>query len=114
MRSSDWSSDLCSSDLCHAVAEHVFRKPVRGLFVTERGPQEIAFGAGVFRPDARMRRFVAFGEAQNFVVLLLGEVACQVVFVESLHDDDDRKSVVEGKRVYGRAALGGRSYMKRN
>src|SRR3546814_18319996 len=85
MRISDWSSDVCSSDLVRfrPLAEHVDRA----------GPGEVA----VLRGDADPQRVVTVGLQVDV------ERAAHVVLPAG-----DRKSVVSGKSVSVRVDLGGR------
>src|SRR3546814_19751186 len=91
MRISDWSSDVCSSDL------HKWR----GGHMDMQGG---GFGAGDLT-------------AAQHVRLAGGGVAAPVAPVANHHRDElmigeDRKSVVEGKSVSERVALGGRRINK--
>src|SRR3546814_11319663 len=95
MRISDWSSDVCSSDLAPVIA-----------------PQP-ADGAGLFAQLAfghRDHRHLRNGGMAQQRRLHLGRVD-----VESAANDlvlEDRKSVVSGKGVSVRVALGGRRSFK--
>src|SRR3546814_20603278 len=100
MRISDWSSDVCSSDLGEVV-----------------GRPEHGWGQGpvVGWADAVTE---VVGEAQT--VGLLGipgdverAVVVQPVVERAQADEVDRKSVVEGKRVSVRVDRGGRGRIKK-
>src|SRR3546814_18930479 len=81
MRSSDWSSDVCSSYLIHAA-------PRREIL------HRIAKGAGT---GNRVGPFAAGANTARRI----GDPA------RSFRPDRDRNSVVLGKSVYGRVAIGG-------
>src|SRR3546814_18352695 len=88
MRISDWSSDLCSSDLrlaLHAVGRTAARRKRRDRGSRQRGghPFRIAAGSVCDRLD------------------------------RAGHRHPDRKSVVQGKRVSVRVVLGGRRIIKK-
>src|SRR3546814_13425333 len=99
MRISDWSSDVCSSDL----------------------PGDVDFGRGLGEGEVA-------GAETHFEIALeeraheLGQGALEVgeagVLVDQqafdLVEHRDRKSVVSGKSVSVRVALGGRSIIKKN
>src|SRR3546814_17503038 len=111
MRISDWSSDVCSSDLgevggaAHAqrqqdVAEHGVRMDVGAGALqrlepcVHRGAEDVGVG-GVIDPAAARRRLAAV-------------VAAAVVDLLA-----DRTSVVSGKSVSVRVDLGGRRIIKK-
>src|SRR3546814_15876720 len=97
MRISDWSSDVCSSDLLLAMLRRHFdadRLMATGLAVLLRLPD----GASDL---AVAREMLAFG---MFPAPLSAWYASA----------RDRKSVVEGKRVSVRVDLGGRRIFKKN
>src|SRR3546814_14879778 len=108
MRISDWSSDVCSSDLKED------RRPVGGEIV---GGEPIALhqhrigrdGAHVRYEPAKMPGDLPVG---RFVVLDRGRnAAC---FAQAVNLDHlDRKSVVSGKSVSVRVDLGGRRIIKK-
>src|SRR3546814_1956489 len=85
MRISDWSSDVCSSDL----HESVFR---------EVGGLEPESAADVARDDAKL----GFGNVED----VLRQFGARGM--------GDRKSVVYGKSVSVRVDLGGRRIIKKN
>src|SRR3546814_12968794 len=111
MRISDWSSDLCSSDLSP-------RTPGRGgtrLYVrrTIAAPQPSAFpyaqvqGSSGDRPSSPL----IYKHGVHFRTMPL-----QMLAVQSRADcanNVDRKSVVSGKSVAVRVDLGGRSIIKK-
>src|SRR3546814_20841467 len=99
MRISDWSSDVCSSDLCDFGVDAAF-----GLVPTAPA----ARARVIARLDLRRARRAA----DRGVTFGLQRVARQVVRleigVEHLARPVDRKSVGSGKRVSVRGDLGGR------
>src|SRR3546814_17663666 len=91
MRISDWSSDVCSSDLVGIVGQ----------------PAEIAQHA--FRPALQQQLGLAridFADEVAATPEILHAFALQLLLV-------DRKSVVEGKSVSVRVDLGGRRIIKK-
>src|SRR3546814_19975181 len=93
MRISDWSSDVCSSDLAVAPAGQVVQRPGNHLLARARlaENQHIGLGPG--------QRADLFAQAQHR--LGLSEQARRQLLPV------DRKSVVEGKSVSVRVVLGG-------
>src|SRR3546814_15768050 len=109
MRISDWSSDVCSSDLGQELAAEA--APARG-----RKPRAARLHAA--SPAVTMRRMHRFA----FITLLLlvsslAQAAQPVATVRVGFDRDgvpsDRKSVVEGKSVSVRVDLGGRRIIQK-
>src|SRR3546814_19678970 len=92
MRISDWSSDVCSSDLCLAL------KAGR-----ESGKQRRANA----RNDGQHHHLDARGN--HIAEYTLGQERCLV----PERKRQDRKSVVEGKSVSVRVDLGGRRIIKK-
>src|SRR3546814_14493747 len=130
MRISDWSSDVCSSDLCG----NVFAKTFTGLHFRSCSMSS-ASTAGDSRFDGRYN-----GSSRPFqppsacsccsVALILtltnsepkrassGGVEIRVIFARPRHlppgpTREDRKSVVKGKSVSVRVDLGGRRILKK-
>src|SRR3546814_12703944 len=104
MRISDWSSDVCSSDLdgllvgaLDLVEEALGQAPDRGhgalLILRQAGEHEL-LGSGLVTPRAKHRQH--FRPQRERV----------------LHFALDRKSVGEGKSVSVRVDLGGRRIVK--
>src|SRR3546814_11183096 len=95
MRISDWSSDVCSSDLHHAaqVAQQFARKLLRHEHLLARA-------------QLRVGRQRAQVERQR------GELVPGHVVQFARHAD--RKRVVEGKSVSVRVDIGGRRIIKKN
>src|SRR3546814_15956215 len=93
MRISDWSSDVCSSDL-HAVIAHDHHR-----LVAEPGDHALGLVAQPHAVIAVVDRDAA-EEAHGVLV--------------DRQDAADRKSVVEGKSVSVRVDLGGRRIIKKN
>src|SRR3546814_19790373 len=99
MRISDWSSDVCSSDLRNARVEVA-------AGIAEKAQGSVHQG-GIGRPAARRRRLQRSGHAIGAAPRLhrdLGSVENQAI---------DRKSVVSGKSVSVRVELGGRRRSKK-
>src|SRR3546814_10961234 len=96
MRISDWSSDVCSSDLDNANRGNLLARRARntGRVDVDRTFGKFAFGASLKGASHR------FDNAANTV--RLGGYA-----------PDDRKSVVSGKSVSVRVDLGGRRIFKK-
>src|SRR3546814_20859613 len=108
MRISDWSSDVCSSDLriaADADGRGLAQARIAGLEhrligqrAGARDDADAALGEDVARHDADL----AFAGRQQ-----AGAVGADQARLA------DRKSVVEGKRVSVRVDLGGRSIIKK-
>src|SRR3546814_21197812 len=96
MRISDWSSDVCSSDLESASYAQGGRGPALGLAHAER-VGEVACGG--LRVAGRFPQGRPAGRHQGAVLRFPWQV--------------DRKSVVEGKSVSVRVDLGGRRLIKK-
>src|SRR3546814_21070664 len=128
MRISDWSSDVCSSDLgevggaAHAqrqqdVAEHGVRMDVGAGALqrlepcVHRGAEDVGVG-GVIDPAAARRRLAAVVAAAVVDLLRVGFGEEQAVGVGRALVAD-RKSVVSGKSVSGRVVTGGRRIIKK-
>src|SRR3546814_15838816 len=121
MRISDWSSDVCSSDLL-SITKQSLGRVLHDL--QERGLVESRVGASDRRQ--RLLRLSPAGEAlerELYEQLRTGvadayrragqsAVAGFWTVLEGLIPED-RKSVVEGKRVSGRLAPGGRVNLKK-
>src|SRR3546814_13246612 len=92
MRISDWSSDVCSSDLIHRVEQYAFqnRAQPKGTGFTLKG----SLGNRFQRVGTELQVYTLHFEQLG---ILLG----------------DRKRVVWGKRVSVRVDLGGRSIIKK-
>src|SRR3546814_20268811 len=113
MRISDWSSDVCSSDLAlallHALAEE--------LEIGTRGSLGIADFTQQVAKMRTIRQHIFLGafmftldyDGDRTQPLVVGELQ----FVSILHDDVDRKSVGSGKRVSVRVDLGGVRIIKK-
>src|SRR3546814_14180813 len=96
MRISDWSSDVCSSDL-------VVPGELRGdLLLVE------AAGSGQ-GPDQHPAQVLVDGESVEGE----GTVQQRLEVVQRRRVVRDRKSVVQGKRVSVRVAIGGRRIIKK-
>src|SRR3546814_14595233 len=102
MRISDWSSDVCSSDLRHRRGGHRRGPALRGA---RQGRRQGRRGART--RNARARRPRAGLAAAGRGRLLPGRDQGRA----EIHGD--RKSVVKGKSVSVRVALGGRRSSKK-
>src|SRR3546814_17132846 len=90
MRISDWSSDVCSSDLDGGRDVHGVRPDRQGAGGEGAGDHDLDGACGVRDVEAALR-------------------ACGLPGPRGLREEhEDRKSVVEGKSVSGRVDLGGR------
>src|SRR3546814_11731470 len=101
MRISDWSSDVCSSDLTGvklAVAVAAMLLAFVALVALANG---LLGGIGGW-----------FGQPDLSFQQLLGWLFAPVMFLIGIPWSEDRKSVVEGKCVSGRVDLGGRGFIK--
>src|SRR3546814_18340693 len=114
MRISDWTSDVCSSDLCGAanvgregLAEdlrimitvgEIFAPDAQAVSPVGRFPADRCIDQSL---GAVTQPIVDLGEAPGIIVDVTGEA------------DVDRKSVVKGKRVYVRVDLGGGRTIKK-
>src|SRR3546814_20906292 len=95
MRISDWSSDVCSSDLRCAALE-----------VDEWKAASKDGQWGGLQPLCRRRR--------PTVQPVAGDRSCQIeTFAREPANGEDRKSVVSGKSVSVRVDLGGRRIIKK-
>src|SRR3546814_11646849 len=103
MRISDWSSDVCSSDLLHVpghTPEHL------ALVVTDRtrGPEPWFVLTG---------HTLMVGDMGRTELASAAEAGARTLFRSAEQLRADRKSVVEGKRVAVRVDLGGRRLLKK-
>src|SRR3546814_19673231 len=103
MRISDWSSDVCSSDLCRELAGEFFTKTATGVGILS-----------VKEPESRLRARLIdnlSGHAR------LSEVAVAAFTIKAWNarraGRTDRKSVVSGKSVSVRVDLGGGRVIKK-
>src|SRR3546814_15005394 len=107
MRISDWSSDVCSSDLEHRI-----------LAAVEAGRDAVAPLLGSNEAGARVKAVAAINHGLE---LNGGQEAAARLILRSSHRTiaiqgfagADRKSVVSGKSVSGRVDLGGRRIIKK-
>src|SRR3546814_16495627 len=92
MRISDWSSDVCSSDLLRTTRQEYHGRIARALAAQgDVAPEVLAqhfAGAGAIPEAVRYRRPAG--------------------------EEEDRKGVVKGKSVSVRVDLGGRRIIKKN
>src|SRR3546814_11102694 len=107
MRISDWSSDVCSSDLLRQL--RVRGNPVPVLLLTARDAvDDRVAGLNAGADDYLVKPF-ALAELQARVMALLRR--SKGVVDPAIRD---RKRVGEGKGVSGRVDLGGGSVMHKN
>src|SRR3546814_14229478 len=105
MRISDWSSDVCSSDLDHALGD-VENDHHRECVVV--GALELELLAQIDdRHDGAAQIDHALDEVRR-----VGNARDGVVTADLLDFENDRKSVVEGKSVSVRVDPGGRRIIK--
>src|SRR3546814_12210963 len=113
MRISDWSSDVCSSDLMLLTAPVVAVSAVL-IKITSPGPvlfrQERIGRNGEPFTVLKLRTMVSDAE-QRLADLLDQNEADGPLF--KIRADPDRKSVGEGQSVSGRGKLGGRGILKK-
>src|SRR3546814_15442148 len=105
MRISDWSSDVCSSDLQNRLAVGA----VFGLG-QQVGSYEVRPAAFVGN-DQDFRR--AGGHINGYPVSGMGHHLGTGYVLVARYDQLDRKSGVEGKRVQMRVEFGGRGIIKK-
>src|SRR3546814_19819522 len=116
MRISDWSSDVCSSDLarrrCRLRSGRAGRRPWRlvdgqaDLAAPDIHRHALRIQAHAHIAQARLRRDIGDGVDQVAVLRVLRRILDRLV-------DRDRKSVVYGKRVSVRVDLGSRRILKK-
>src|SRR3546814_18797030 len=101
MRISDWSSDVCSSDL--------------GLISDERLAKVTARISDRQRVVAYLKKKSVTASVANSLLSELGtsELSQNVKLFQLLTRPQDRKSVVKGKSVSTRVDLGGRRIIKK-
>src|SRR3546814_19261943 len=100
MRISDWSSDVCSSDLRALLAQLGFLRRTRGMRDDRIGVEIECAQTGV---DGRVGGDVA----------ILGKVGVIDRTDECRQPRGDRKSGVEGRSVSVRVDLGGRGILQK-
>src|SRR3546814_15276843 len=110
MRISDWSSDVCSSDL--GVVSRRHRAGVGDLGARRRGTDRVghATGSGIALAQVRSVDLGVIAEAQQVVSQQPLEVGPRLF---ALVGTVDRKSVESGKRVSVRVDRGGRGIVKK-
>src|SRR3546814_12007995 len=102
MRISDWSSDVCSSDLPTGRTYHVYINPERDM------PAE-AFAVHGLAEDF-LRGQPLFADIAEAFLEFIGAAP---LIAHNADFDIDRTSVVEGKSVSVRVELGGRRHIKK-
>src|SRR3546814_15465068 len=101
MRISDWSSDVCSSDLWPGEQE-----PSRSLAATPERRTRICLPSS---PNSEQRNV---SPSVMEATVQANAPACFSSVLSAEAAEQDRKSVVQGKRVSVRVDLGGRRYIK--
>src|SRR3546814_11659416 len=106
MRISDWSSDVCSSDL-EPRSESVLRDVLRGKVQLDTRLQDQSLG------DALV--IIAFEPTEQITLVAQEQGAFDLEQIgrEPFEADRDRKSVVSGKSVSVRVDHGGRRIIKK-
>src|SRR3546814_14210975 len=113
MRISDWSSDVCSSDLAFLKDRFVL------VDYEESGPTGQRTFVGRIAIDGEERSVSGRGNGLISSVVVALRDACGVALdvadynEHALGQGSDRKSVVSGKSVSVRVALGGRRILKK-
>src|SRR3546814_13773175 len=108
MRISDWSSDVCSSDLCRRS----WKTPAFHPFETMDTGNRLEVKPGLFDPY-RQRTTDKQGRRPRRVP---GDPVCQREDRSGHRDHfstQDRKTAVQGKRVSVRVDLGGRGTLRK-
>src|SRR3546814_11225773 len=95
MRISDWSSDVCSSDLCRRTDLSGVLADMNEKLLNETALAMVAAGKGILAADESTGTI-----EKRFTSIKVENTA-------------DRKSVVKGKSVTVRLELGGRSIIKK-
>src|SRR3546814_11431369 len=120
MRISDWSSDVCSSDLLADALEVLQRVHVlqqQRLATQNEGAALAALAAGPARKaalDDPRGQLVEFGALLLQLLQYVGLGLVQGAPGEPRREVVDRKSVVVGKSVSARVELGGGGIIKKN
>src|SRR3546814_20888967 len=123
MRISDWSSDVCSSDLRlrllrQGVREwrcHRIRQPIGSIGKMHRAAAidgEFA-GNALIRPDDKTIEDIAGHVGRPAITIPSGRRICNSQPSADRTVMTERKRVVEGKRVSGWIDLGGRRLIKK-
>src|SRR3546814_15409310 len=107
MRISDWSSDVCSSDLFAGVARRIVHRGHAGALLGSRILQQRA--VDLHRQVPRQQLF----ENGLLVRLVFIDRTAQIRRRRRLVRGGDRKSVVEGKGGSVRVDRGGRRIIKK-
>src|SRR3546814_12253561 len=110
MRISDWSSDVCSSDLddVDPVGAELFLKQYQFVFEGQQNVADAALHAG-------RGRAAATGIEYRYVLQASGDEGARlcIVAAELRQRVIDRNSVVEGKSASAREDHGGRILLQR-
>src|SRR3546814_11632521 len=108
MRISDWSSDVCSSDLARGGAalsvRYVTGKPIKFIGVSEKPD-----GLDVFHPDRVASRILDMGDVLSLVEQVEQQVDQDKAARLAAKRSEERRVGNESERL----ALGGRSVIKK-
>src|SRR3546814_14103430 len=100
MRISDWSSDVCSSDLQRRSEVEV-------------GVQFEDIGLGAIAGIAERGDFAQVARLRHAAIGIFGIEQADIIAVGIAAERIDRKSVVQGKRLSVRVDIGGRRCIKK-
>src|SRR3546814_12423313 len=114
MRISDWSSDVCSSDLEHGARLHLAIGTDHDAWANRHARDEAGAGTDHRRAAYRAARADVSALADAYFGLD-HHTGSDVTALADLRavGDEDRKSVVSGKSVSVRVDLGGRRIIKK-
>src|SRR3546814_11764507 len=118
MRISDWSSDVCSSDLCSGKSSPEPGGAFGSATITGHGSlTETTLPTGKVVPSAAYCGGVGFspspGHSTNSPMIVASATRASEVSRKNRDTNPDRKSVVSGKSVSVRVDLGGRRHMNK-
>src|SRR3546814_11681607 len=108
MRISDWSSDVCSSDLSGDALVHAFNES------TGRSPHRYPIERRTYRAKELLVDPKLSTTEIGFALGFASQSHFTTQFRRPRRHARDRKSVVEGKSVSERVGLGGRGFIKKN
>src|SRR3546814_12945117 len=113
MRISDWSSDVCSSDLASSdTPRDRFGQRMTTRFTGTSIRNRIAIT--VLATVVVVSMISTAFSGRDHAARLMNDLEAETQVLTSVFGDTlDRKSVGEGKRVSGRVELGGRRFIKK-
>src|SRR3546814_20036772 len=106
MRISDWSSDVCSSDLSDHMDHGVGAACACDLDTVSVARGDKAFDLGPVRQPGQIGR-------KSPIHIYLAVALRRTLLLRRQADRRDRQSVVSGQSVSVRVALGGRRFIKK-